>query len=276
MRESRNTKSDVFSMGCVWVEMYTVIIGERLSSLTEHLQHSDDIADEDSVEDGPKTPIWEHDEKEDLSHSWGRTFAGSLNITVRWLHRLRTWLDTHVSLMAGGSPNFSALDIPTEQLARRLDYIESMIRLKPADRPSAAQLCIWLGSNDCCTASATPYDHEVLSTPSTTDESSGSTRGTPSTDSESAAAAQEPAKKKIPPSLGKEKWSASVLSGSMAPEHMSMSPTQSTHSADDAQTQASKPIRARPVRRISVVGKWMTSHLRRGSSTGTSGSSSKG
>ena len=262
-------------MGCVWVEMYTIIIGERLSSLTEHLKYSDDMADEDSIEDGPKTPVWEHEEKEDLTHSWRCTYAGGLNVTVRWLHRLRIWLDTHASLMAGGSSNFSALDIPTEQLANRLDYIESMIKLKPADRPSAAQLCIWLGSNECCTASTTPYDHEVLSTPPSTDESSGSRSRTSSAEPKSGAATREPAKEKIPPTFAKEKWSASVPSGSMAHEHISMSPTQSTHSADEGQIQASKPVRARPVRRISVVGKWMTSHLRRASSTGTSGSSSK-
>jgi serine/threonine protein kinase len=52
--ESRGRASDIFSMGCVWVEIYTVIIGERLDTLHEELgfmtSNSDDSGSESSEE----------------------------------------------------------------------------------------------------------------------------------------------------------------------------------------------------------------------------------
>ncbi|KAF2680681.1 hypothetical protein K458DRAFT_434259 [Lentithecium fluviatile CBS 122367] len=112
--ESPNSSSDIFSMGCVWVEMYTVIIGERLSSLAEHLEVTSEVLDDNSEDRSSEASGGDKSEKERLTSYWGSTYAGSLDGTVRWLHHLKHWLYVHESFMDGGSGNFSGLSASPE------------------------------------------------------------------------------------------------------------------------------------------------------------------
>lgn len=151
-------------MGCVWAEMYSVIIGERLDSLYEHLEPTSDVLDGDDEDDGSERSLGEWSDKETLVRdrdAVGATYATNLKGTVRWLHRLRNWCMMHKSLVAGESDDFSSLDVSAEEVIVRLAYIESMVELEPAKRPSATYLCNLLGANDCCTTSTSPYDHEI-------------------------------------------------------------------------------------------------------------------
>ena len=69
--------SDIFSMGCVWLEMYTVLLGERLEDFEQYRvssseSPSDDLDDVDTFR----------------SNEVSGSFAASLPRVHEWIERL--------------------------------------------------------------------------------------------------------------------------------------------------------------------------------------------
>ncbi|KAI9723441.1 MAG: hypothetical protein M1812_001325 [Candelaria pacifica] len=129
--DSRGRAADVFSMGCVFLEMITVI---QNKSLDEFIEHRSDLDSEDS------------------------SFCGNLENVASWIRILRETSDPVISW-----PDLSWLDrmvhfsYGIELRVLLLNNIQSMLQEDPNARPKAAELSRILGVNPCCTLGREPY-----------------------------------------------------------------------------------------------------------------------
>ncbi|KAI9702538.1 MAG: hypothetical protein M1836_001018 [Candelina mexicana] len=158
--DSRGRAADVFSMGCVFLEMMTVLLQKSLDDFAEH--RLDLNGDDDS-------------------------FCGNLDSVASWIQILRDVLRSRpldestrpewglnsndilmddnpedvasgfqVTLLSGSRDQslFGSNEIFPETV---LDLIERMLQEDPSVRPKAAELSESLGVNPCCTQGREPY-----------------------------------------------------------------------------------------------------------------------
>ncbi len=143
----RGRASDIFSMGCVWLEMYTVLLGERLEDFEQYRvptseSSSDDLDDIDTSA---------------LDGDFGG-FAASLPKVFKWIERLILCCNVHESLILGDAENFPGLNVSCNEIIQGLHIVEQMLQVDPSARPYAATLCQKLGINPCCKQDVTPFE----------------------------------------------------------------------------------------------------------------------
>jgi hypothetical protein len=132
-------------MGCVWLEMYTVLLGER--SLNDFEQYRLSPTDELDELDIPDPTV-------DGASSG---FAQTLPNVQKWIERLITYCSMHGSLILGGTENFPGLGISCNKIIEGLHYVEQMLHTHPQHRPDTSSLCHVLGTNKCCEEDIEPY-----------------------------------------------------------------------------------------------------------------------
>ncbi|KAI9768912.1 MAG: hypothetical protein M1835_006781 [Candelina submexicana] len=123
--DSRGRAADVFSMGCVFLEMVTILLNKSLDVFIEHRSDG-------SNEDG--------------------SFCGNLNLVASWMLILR-----EASRTAGGWSDWVPNTSDRIQPKVLLDIIERMLQKDPGVRPKAAELSESLGVNPCCNQGREPY-----------------------------------------------------------------------------------------------------------------------
>ena len=143
---ARGRASDLFSMGCVWLEMFTVLLGERLEDFKQHRvplseSSSDDFDDFETLTDG----------------DFG-CFAASLSQVFSWIESLIMRCNLHKSLILGAAEKLPGLDISCNAMIESLYTVEHMLQKDPEARPDAAALCQKLGSNPCCEQDVAPLE----------------------------------------------------------------------------------------------------------------------
>ena len=143
----RGRASDIFSMGCVWLEMYTVLLGETLEDLESYRVTTSESSSDD-LDDLKQTAF-------DGSFS---SFAASLPNVRTWIERLIANCDMHKSLMLGVAGNFPGLNISCNEIIKGLHVVEQMLQKTPSTRPDAATLCQKLGANPCCKRDVAPFE----------------------------------------------------------------------------------------------------------------------
>lgn len=131
--------SDVFSMGCVWLEMYTVLLGERLEDFEQdRLSPSESFSEDlDNIE------------ASGLRGGF-KSFAASLSSAQKWIERLIVYCNVHGSLILGGAEKFPGLDVSCNEIVQGLHNVEQMLQEDPNMRPDTRTLRQMLGANQCC------------------------------------------------------------------------------------------------------------------------------
>ncbi|KAH0547852.1 hypothetical protein FGG08_000110 [Glutinoglossum americanum] len=137
--EPRGRASDIFSMGCVWLEMYTILLGESLSDFERYRKSP---ADELDGLDITETAM------DGLSSG----FAQTLSNVQRWIERLITYCSMHGSLIhvLSDSENFPGLGVSCVKVIEGLHGVEKMLHRNPNRRPDTRALCLLSGTNKCC------------------------------------------------------------------------------------------------------------------------------
>ncbi|KAI9812735.1 MAG: hypothetical protein M1827_004491 [Pycnora praestabilis] len=115
---SRGRSSDIFSMGCVFLEMMTVIVGKTREHFMEFRAEEDDF------------------------------FYSNLI-------RVREWIE--IVRRSTKSVNFYNLDNTPVEMDDWLNYIRQMLEEGPASRPTAKELVDHFGSHECCHLGREPY-----------------------------------------------------------------------------------------------------------------------
>lgn len=134
-------------MGCVWLEMYTVLLGERLEDFEQH-RMSPSESSSDDFEDIDMPGLYAD----------SSSFRASLPRVYKWIERLIVYCNMHGSLILGGAENFSGLNVSCNEIIQGLHYVEQMLQEDPIARPDAATLCQKVGSNQCCKQDITPLE----------------------------------------------------------------------------------------------------------------------
>jgi hypothetical protein len=130
-------------MGCVWLEIYTVLLGERLEDFEHrHLTSADDFTE------------FETPEIDSDFHG----FAANLPRTHQWIETLLLYCNMHGSLVLGETEKLHGLDLSCHEIRQGLQIVEQMLQGDPDARPSAAELSEKLGSNRCCEQEMPVYE----------------------------------------------------------------------------------------------------------------------
>ena len=135
--EPRGRASDIFSMGCVWLEMYTVLLGESLSDFEQYRKSPADDLDDLDITDMAMDGVTSG-------------FAQTLSNVQKWIERLIAFCSMHGSLILGGSENFPGLGVSCVKVIEGLHGVEKMLHRNPDRRPDTRALCLQLGTNKCC------------------------------------------------------------------------------------------------------------------------------
>jgi nucleoside phosphorylase len=131
--------SDIFSMGCVWLEMYTVLLGERLEDFEQdRLSPSESFSEELNDTELPE-----------LQEGF-KSFAASLSRIQKWIGRLIVYCNVHGSLILRGAEKFPGLNVSCNEIIQGLHNVERMLQEDPSVRPDTRTLCQTLGANQCC------------------------------------------------------------------------------------------------------------------------------
>ena len=143
----RGRASDIFSMGCVWLEMYTVLLGESIEDLEPYHVTSSESSSDDL-----------DDLKPTVSDGSFSSFAANLPHVRTWIEGLILNCDKHKSLILGVAGNFPGLNISCDEIIKKLHVVEEMLQKTPSTRPDAATLCQVLGANPCCKLGVAPFE----------------------------------------------------------------------------------------------------------------------
>jgi hypothetical protein len=150
----RGRAADVFSMGCVWLEMYTVLLGESLESL-ENLQ---DPAQQDLTPFDEYAFEFYKDANADIKEGRGFGYAGNLRNVHKWVERLIIYCDMHSSLIQRDTEDFPELNVSCSAIISGLNNVKQMLQEDPINRPSTSVLCSRLGANRCCKERIEPIE----------------------------------------------------------------------------------------------------------------------
>lgn len=137
--------SDIFSMGCVWLEMYTVLLGDKLEYFEQHR-----IFASESSEAEPDN-FDNHDAYQSCA-----SYAKCLFGVRSWIDRLVGYCKLHGSLILGGSGGFATLGFSGNEIIAGLHDVIQMLQEDPRSRPNAAALCQKMGDNPCCRQDVMP------------------------------------------------------------------------------------------------------------------------
>jgi hypothetical protein len=124
-------------MGCVWLEMYTVLLGDKLEYLEQHrvlASGSFDIYDLDA----------EHGYRNSTS------YAHCLPSALSWINRLQGYCKIRGSLLLSDLASSMPFDFSSEEIVSGLNDVTQMLQEEPSKRPDAASLRQKIGDNPCC------------------------------------------------------------------------------------------------------------------------------
>lgn len=139
-------------MGCVWLEMYTVLLGESLERLAN-------LLDPDQQD---LTPFDEYasefNEDAVIKESTGFGYAGNLRNVHKWVERLINYCNMHSSLVQRDTEDFPELNVSCSAIISGLNDVNQMLQEEPINRPSVSVLCSRLGANRCCKRRIEPIE----------------------------------------------------------------------------------------------------------------------
>jgi serine/threonine protein kinase len=113
VQERQGFPSDIFSLGCVFLEMQTAVVGPSYHGLLQSL----------------------------IKRTWGEDFSyqGNADLVNEWIKQL----EDHPQSLDG-------LQISPRETRSRMKTVRAMMSMEPSERPSAVDIAMMFGSNECC------------------------------------------------------------------------------------------------------------------------------
>jgi serine/threonine protein kinase len=111
LQEPRGFPADIFSLGCVFLEMQTAVLGSSYADLDEHLKR-----------DTRRVPY----------------------------HRNGIAINAFIERLSNHPRSLNGLQIPQRKTKTRLKTIKAMLNEGPSERPLAVGIALGYGANECC------------------------------------------------------------------------------------------------------------------------------